>query len=86
MDEAFILDQQAQSADNQEDTVEISHQVIDATSLYLKEIGYAPLLTARGHSVVAGVGHTRRTRQACSAWPEVRTASNKRLKCGPESK
>ena len=46
MDEAFILDQQAQSADNQEDTVEISHQVIDATSLYLKEIGYAPLLTA----------------------------------------
>ena len=46
MDEAFILDQKAQSADNQEDTVEISHQVIDATSLYLKEIGYAPLLTA----------------------------------------
>lgn len=46
MDEAFILDQQAQSAENQEDTVEISHQVIDATSLYLKEIGYAPLLTA----------------------------------------
>ena len=46
MDEAFILDQQAQSADNQEDTVEISYQVIDATSLYLKEIGYAPLLTA----------------------------------------
>jgi len=46
MDEAFILDQQAQSADNQEDTVEISHQVVDATSLYLKEIGYAPLLTA----------------------------------------
>ena len=46
MDEAFILDQQAQSADSQEDTVEISHQVIDATSLYLKEIGYAPLLTA----------------------------------------
>ena len=46
MDEAFILDQQAKSAENQEDTVEISHQVIDATSLYLKEIGYAPLLTA----------------------------------------
>jgi RNA polymerase nonessential primary-like sigma factor len=46
MDEAFILDQQAQSADIQEDTVEISHQFIDATSLYLKEIGYAPLLTA----------------------------------------
>ena len=46
MDEAFILDQQAQSADSQEDTVEISHQVIDAASLYLKEIGYAPLLTA----------------------------------------
>ena len=46
MDEAFILDQQAQSADSQDDTVEISHQVIDATSLYLKEIGYAPLLTA----------------------------------------
>ena len=46
MDEAFILDQQAQSADSQEGTVEISHQVIGATSLYLKEIGYAPLLTA----------------------------------------
>ena len=46
MDEAFILDQSAQATDNKEDTPEISHQVIDATSLYLKEIGFAPLLTA----------------------------------------
>ena len=35
MDEAFILDQSAQATDNKEDTPEISHQVIDATSLYL---------------------------------------------------
>ena len=46
MEEAFILDQRAQATDTKEESPEISHQVIDATSLYLKEIGYAPLLTA----------------------------------------
>ena len=35
-DEALVLDQRAPAADGQEDTAEISHQVIDATSLYLK--------------------------------------------------
>lgn len=46
MEEAFILDQRAQATDTKEQSLEISHQVIDATSLYIKEIGYAPLLTA----------------------------------------
>ena len=46
MDETFKLDQEAQSTGNQEDITETSQQVINATSLYLKEIGYAPLLTA----------------------------------------
>lgn len=45
-DEALVLDQRAPAAESQEDTGEITHQVIDATSLYLKEIGFAPLLTA----------------------------------------
>jgi len=46
MEEAFILDQRAQATGTKEESPEISHQVINATSLYLKEIGYAPLLTA----------------------------------------
>ena len=46
-DQAFISEQQLDSPDTQSETSEVSHQVIDATSLYLKEIGYAPLLTAK---------------------------------------
>ena len=45
-EEALVLDQRAPAAESQEDIGEIKHQVIDATSLYLKEIGFAPLLTA----------------------------------------
>ena len=74
MDEAFILDQQAQSADSQEDTVEISHQVIDATSLYLKEIGYAPLLTAEEE-----VFYARKLQRGSESAPHRMIESNLRL-------
>ena len=46
MDEALNVKQQTVVTDGHGDTSEVSHQVIDATSLYLKEIGYSPLLTA----------------------------------------
>ena len=46
MESALKVDQQKVENDDQESSSEVSHQVIDATSLYLKEIGYAPLLTA----------------------------------------
>ena len=46
MDEALNIKQQTAVTDGHGDTSEVSHQVIDATSLYLKEIGYSPLLTA----------------------------------------
>jgi RNA polymerase nonessential primary-like sigma factor len=57
MEEAFIVDQAAQATDNQEETVEVSHQVIDATSLYIKEISFAPLLTAEGELYYARKFH-----------------------------
>jgi len=74
MDEAFILDQQAQAADNKEDTPEISHQVIDATSLYLKEIGFAPLLTADEE-----VYYARKFQKGCEASRHRMIESNLRL-------
>ena len=46
MESTFIDQQEQEVADGQGSSSEVSHQVIDATSLYLKEIGYAPLLTA----------------------------------------
>jgi len=46
-DQALAAEQRVESTDGQSGTSEISHQVIDATSLYLKEIGFAPLLTAK---------------------------------------
>lgn len=46
MESALKVDQQKVENDDQGSSSEVSHQVIDATSLYLKEIGYAPLLTA----------------------------------------
>jgi RNA polymerase nonessential primary-like sigma factor len=46
MESALKVDQQKAKNDDQGSSSEVSHQVIDATSLYLKEIGYAPLLTA----------------------------------------
>ena len=74
MDEAFIFDQQAQAADSKEDTPEISHQVIDATSLYLKEIGFAPLLTADEE-----VYYARKFQKGCEASRHRMIESNLRL-------
>ena len=62
MDETFKLDQQAQSTGNQEDITETSQQVINATSLYLKEIGYAPLLTAEEE-----VFYARKLQKGCES-------------------
>ena len=74
MDEAFILDQEAQATDNKEDSPEISHQVIDATSLYLKEIGFAPLLTADQE-----VYYARKFQKGCEASRHRMIESNLRL-------
>jgi len=74
MDEAFIFDQLAQAADSKEDTAEISHQVIDATSLYLKEIGFAPLLTADEE-----VYYARKFQKGCEASRHRMIESNLRL-------
>jgi len=46
MESALKVDIEKVQNDDQGSSSEVSHQVIDATSLYLKEIGYAPLLTA----------------------------------------
>tara|TARA_B110000908_G_scaffold170562_1_gene230519 strand:- start:38 stop:958 length:921 start_codon:yes stop_codon:yes gene_type:complete len=46
MESALKTDLKKVENDDQGSSSEVSHQVIDATSLYLKEIGYAPLLTA----------------------------------------
>ena len=46
MESALKVDQQKVENDDQGSSSEVSHQVIDATSLYPKEIGYAPLLMA----------------------------------------
>ena len=62
MDETFKLDQRAQSTGNQEDITETSQQVINATSLYLKEIGYAPLLTAEEE-----VFYARKLQKGCES-------------------
>lgn len=74
MDEAFIVDQQAPASDNREDSPNISHQVIDATSLYLKEIGFAPLLTAEEE-----VFYARKFHKGCEAARHRMIESNLRL-------
>ena len=73
-DEALVLDQRAPAADSQEDTSEISHQVIDATSLYLKEIGFAPLLTADEE-----VFYARKLQKGCEKSRHRMIESNLRL-------
>ena len=72
--EAVVLDQRPQVAGSQEDTAEISHQVIDATSLYLKEIGFAPLLTAD-----EGVFYARKLQKGCEKSRHRMIKSNLRL-------
>jgi len=74
MDEAFIVDQQAQASDSREDSPNVSHQVIDATSLYLKEIGFAPLLTAEEE-----VFYARKFHKGCEAARHRVIESNLRL-------
>jgi len=44
--EPTFIDQREEVIDEQASLSEVSHQSIDATSIYLKEIGYSPLLTA----------------------------------------
>lgn len=73
-DEALVLDQRAQAAESQEDSAEISHQVIDATSLYLKEIGFAPLLTADEE-----VFYARKLQKGCEKSRHRMIESNLRL-------
>lgn len=73
-DQALVLDQRVQSAESQEDTAEISHQVIDATSLYLKEIGFAPLLTADEE-----VFYARKLQKGCEKSRHRMIESNLRL-------
>jgi RNA polymerase nonessential primary-like sigma factor len=73
-DEALVLDQRAPAADGQEDTAEISYQVIDATSLYLKEMGFAPLLTADEE-----VFYARKLQKGCEKSRHRMIESNLRL-------
>ncbi|MDG2501288.1 MAG: RNA polymerase sigma factor RpoS [Porticoccaceae bacterium] len=73
-DEALVLDQRAPAAESQEDTGEITHQVIDATSLYLKEIGFAPLLTADEE-----VFYARKLQKGCEKSRHRMMESNLRL-------
>lgn len=73
-DEALVLDQRAPAAESQEDTGEITHQVIDATSLYLKEIGFAPLLTADEE-----VFYARKLQKGCEKSRHRMIESNLRL-------
>lgn len=73
-DEALVLDQSAPAAESQEDTGEITHQVIDATSRYLKEIGFAPLLTADEE-----VFYARKLQKGCEKSRHRMIESNLRL-------
>ncbi len=74
MEEALVLEQRAPAAESQEDTGEIKHQVIDATSLYLKEIGFAPLLTADEE-----VFYARKLQKGCEKSRHRMIESNLRL-------
>ncbi len=73
-EEALVLDQRAPAAESQEGTGEIRHQVIDATSLYLKEIGFAPLLTADEE-----VFYARKLQKGCEKSRHRMIESNLRL-------
>ena len=73
-EEALVLDQRAPAAESQEGTGEIKHQVIDATSLYLKEIGFAPLLTADEE-----VFYARKLQKGCEKSRHRMIESNLRL-------
>lgn len=73
-EEALVLEQRAPAAESQENTGEIKHQVIDATSLYLKEIGFAPLLTADEE-----VFYARKLQKGCEKSRHRMIESNLRL-------
>mgnify|MGYP001594059197 FL=1 len=73
-EEALVLEQRAPAAESQEDIGEIKHQVIDATSLYLKEIGFAPLLTADEE-----VFYARKLQKGCEKSRHRMIESNLRL-------
>ncbi len=74
MEEALVLEQRAPAAESQEGTGEIRHQVIDATSLYSKEIGFAPLLTADEE-----VFYARKLQKGCEKSRHRMIESNLRL-------
>ena len=74
MDEAMVLDHEAPVIDRRQDIKGISRQVIDATSLYLKEIGFAPSLTAKEE-----IYYSRKFHKGCESSRHVMIKSNLRL-------
>ena len=74
MDGGIVLDHEASATDRQHAINEVSREVIDATSLYLKEIGLAPLLTAKEE-----VYYSRKFHKGCESSRHVMIKSNLRL-------
>ena len=74
MEEGMVLEQEASGTVRQHAINEVSREVIDATSLYLKEIGLAPLLTAKEE-----VYYSRKFHKGCESSRHVMIKSNLRL-------
>ena len=74
MEEGMVLDQKVSATDGQHAFKGVSREVIDATSLYLKEIGLAPLLTVKEE-----VYHSRKFHKGCESSRHVMIKSNLRL-------
>ena len=74
MEEGMVLDQKVSATDGQHAFKGVSREVIDATSLYLNEIGLAPLLTAKEE-----VYHSRKFHKGCESSRHVMIKSNLRL-------
>lgn len=74
MDRGIVLDHEASATDRQHVNKGTSRPAIDATSLYLKEIGFAPLLTAKEE-----VYYSRKFHKGCESSRHVMIKSNLRL-------